>query len=402
LSALDVECSSANSPSPVDPENLADLRKCMLAEKGACGVSFHGDAISVEGVPRSLYPFRGQESPALLRWHSKPRRPGRPVEGGSCRMKQRAMITGIAGFAGSHLAETLLDAGNHVEGICLEGEPLNNLGQRVERIGLHRCDIRSLPGLTETLRKTRPNVIYHLAALSSVSQAESNPKQVLETNFGGTLSVLQAMREAARNCRLVYVSSSEVYGRVKPEENPVKERQPEAPVHFYGFTKLIAEKLALYYYRTHGIPVILLRPFNHIGPRQSPQFVCSSFARQVARIEKKEQKPVIQVGNLSAARDFTDVRDMVRAYRMAAEHCRTGLAYNIASGQGVTIRQILRLFLSFSGQQIRVKKKPSLVRKTEIPVITGDPGRFKRAAHWKPDFDLERTLRDIYQYWLEQ
>ena len=241
-----------------------------------------------------------------------------------------------------------------------------------------------------------------LAALSSLYDTEKNPKAVLDTNFGGTLSLLQAIQTAAPKCRLVYVSSSEVYGRVKPEETPVKERQPEAPAHFYGFTKLISEKLVLHYNRMYGIQGIILRPFNHIGPRQSPQFVSASFARQVARIEKKEQKPLIRVGNLKAARDFTDVRDMVRGYRLAAEHCRVGGTYNIASGVGVTIKEILRMILSFTEQRIQVKKKASLVRKNEIPLITGSAARFRKTVPWEPTFKLEDTLKDIYRYWMEQ
>jgi len=288
-----------------------------------------------------------------------------------------------------------------VEGTHLEGEPLNNIRHLTGQVTLHRCDVRSLPALKDAVRKSRPDVIYHLAALSSVSHAEQHPKPVLDTNFGGTRFLLQAMQQAAPKCRLVYVSSSEVYGRVKPEQNPVQERQPEAPVHFYGFTKLLSEKLVMHYTRLHGIQGVILRPFNHIGPRQSDQFVCAGFARQVARVERKEQKPVISVGNLKAARDFTDVRDMVRAYRLAAEHGKVGGTYNIASGTGVTIREILRVLLSFSKQKIQVKKKPSLVRKNEIPLITGSAERFRKTAPWQPVHKLEETLLDIFRYWME-
>jgi len=317
-------------------------------------------------------------------------------------MSQRALITGIAGFAGSHLAEHLLDAGDRVEGTCLPGEPLDNIRHLSGRISLHECDIRSCPDLTEIAARARPDVIYHLAALSSVSQAEEDPKQVLDTNFGGTLALLQAMQKAAPKSRLIYISSSEVYGKVTPEENPVKEQQREAPVHFYGFTKLISEKLVLHYNRIHGMQGILLRPFNHIGPRQSPQFVCASFARQVARIERKEQKPVIHTGNLKASRDFTDVRDMVRGYRLAAQHAKIGGTYNLASGVGVAIKEILQILLSFSKQRIQVKKKPSLLRKNEIPLITGSAERFLATAPWRLSFTLQQTLKDIFRYWMER
>ena len=316
-------------------------------------------------------------------------------------MNRRTLITGIAGFAGSHLAEHLLESGDHVEGTHLEGEPLENIRHLTGKVNLHPCDLRSPEELKQAVRNARPDVIYHLAALSSVAHAEQHPRPVLETNFGGTRFLLQAMQQAAPRSRLVYVSSSEVYGRVKPEHNPVQESRPEAPVHIYGFTKLLAEKLVTHYTRLHGIQGIILRPFNHIGPRQSDQFVCSAFARQVARIEKKEQKPVISVGTLKAARDFTDVRDMVKAYRLAAEHCRVGGTYNIASGTGVAIREILRLVLSFSEEQIRIKKKPSLVRKVEIPLITGNADRFRKTAPWQPAYKLEETLWETFRYWME-
>jgi len=316
-------------------------------------------------------------------------------------MNRRALITGIAGFAGSHLSEHLLEAGDHVEGTHLQEEPLDNIRHLAGKLTLHRCDIRSLAALKDAIRDARPDVVYHLAALSSVTHAEQHPRAVLETNFGGTRFLLQAMQQAAPRCTLVYVSSSEVYGKVKPEQNPVQESRPEAPVHFYGFTKLLAEKLVIHHTRLHGTQGIVLRPFNHIGPRQSDRFVCAGFARQVARIEKKEQKPVISVGTLKAARDFTDVRDMVRAYRLAAEHCRVGGTYNLASGTGVTIREVLRLILAFSKQKIRVKKKASLVRKVEIPLITGNADRFRKTAPWDPAYQLEQTLWDTFRYWME-
>ena len=314
-------------------------------------------------------------------------------------MPTKAFITGIAGFAGSYLAESLIESGEQVEGTCLPDEPLANIKAIGKKITLHRCDICDAPGLTEAIRKARPDTVYHLAAISSVPQGEDSPKKMLETNFMGTMNLVRALLKEAPKSRLIFISSSEVYGRVQPEDNPVRESQPLAPIHFYGFTKLISEQFLRNYHRTKGFPVVLLRPFNHIGPRQSERFVCSSFAKQVAGIDKKRLDPVLHVGNLEPVRDFTDVRDMVQAYRLAALHCKEGTPYQIASGQGVPVKEMLNEIISFSDVPIQVRQNPSLVRNVEIPVLTGNASRFTKATGWQKTITLTDSLKDIYRYW---
>jgi GDP-4-dehydro-6-deoxy-D-mannose reductase len=221
----------------------------------------------------------------------------------------------------------------------------------------------------------------------------------MEVNLTGTLHLLEALRAEAAGTRLVYVSSSEVYGRVLPEENPVGEERPEAPVHAYGLSKLLAEQVVRFYQRCHGISAVILRPFNHIGPRQSDQFVCPSFVKQLVWIEQGRAEPVIHVGNLDPVRDFTDVRDMVMAYRLAAEHCKPGSLHNIASGEGVSIADLLNEILSLINARVEVREGPDRVRKTEIPLLTGDATSFRQTTGWKRKFVLRDSLQEMVAYW---
>jgi GDP-4-dehydro-6-deoxy-D-mannose reductase len=314
----------------------------------------------------------------------------------------RAFITGIGGFAGSHLAEALVREQNRVEGTLLPGEPTSNIDHLISHLTLHATDIRSRESLAEAIRKAQPDVVYHLAATSSVSEGERNPAGTMEVNLTGTLHLLEAIRTEAAGARLVYVSSSEVYGKVLPEENPVGEDRPEAPVHAYGLSKLLAEQVVRFYQRFYGISAVILRPFNHIGPRQSDQFVCPSFVRQLVWIEYGRAEPVIHVGNLDPVRDFTDVRDMVKAYRLAAECCEPGSIYNVASGQGISIADILDEILSLIDLRIEVREDPDRVRTTEIPVLIGDATSFTKTTGWQRQFELRETLRGMLAYWRQQ
>ncbi len=314
-------------------------------------------------------------------------------------MSTRAFVTGIGGFAGGHLAEALIRAGNRVEGTVRSGIPSSRFRHLPPSVTLHPCDIRSSGGLREAIRQARPDVVYHLAAATSVSGSEADPQGTMEVNLTGSLHLLEAIRKETPGALLVHISSSEVYGKVLPEENPIREDRPEAPVHAYGLSKLLSEQLVRFYERCHGVSSIILRPFNHIGPRQSDRFVCASFAKQLVAIERGKADPVIRVGNLDPVRDFTDVRDMVEAYRLAAEHCRAGSLYHIASGQGISIADLLNRLLALTDVQIEVRPDPDRIRATEIPVLIGDPGSFVEATGWQRRFELSETLIETVAYW---
>lgn len=317
-------------------------------------------------------------------------------------MSLRVLVTGIGGFAGSHLADALVRAGTHVEGTVRPGGSLSRIEHLAHRLTLHPCDLLSPACLVEAIRKAKPDAVYHLAGASSVGAGERDPGGTLDANLTGTLHLLEALRREARGALLVSISSSEVYGRVPADEGPIREDRHEAPVNHYALSKLFSEQLVRFYQRNHGIAAILLRPFTHIGPRQSDRFVCSSFVKQVVWIEAARSSPVIRVGNLDPVRDFTDVRDMAEAYRLAAEHCRPGSLYNVASGKGVSIAELLNRILSLTDARIEVRRDPDRVRATDIPLLVGDATSFKRATGWKPRLDLRDTLSETLAYWRRQ
>jgi GDP-4-dehydro-6-deoxy-D-mannose reductase len=317
-------------------------------------------------------------------------------------MSLRAFITGIAGFAGSHLAETLIRERNRVEGTILPGESAGNVEHLIPHLKLHPCDVRTRGSVAEAIRKARPDVVFHLAATSSVSEAERDPTGTMEVNLTGTLHVLEALRAEAPGALLVYVSSSEVYGKVRPEENPVREDHSEAPVHAYGLSKHLAERVVRFYGECRGIRAVTLRPFNHIGPRQSDRFVCSSFVKQLVWIEAGRAEPVLRVGNLDPIRDFTDVRDMVEAYRLAMDHCKPGSLYNVASGAGVSIADVLKEILAMVDADVEVREDPGRIRKTEIPVLVGDATSFRTTTGWQRQFVLRDSLEEMALYWRRQ
>ncbi len=314
-------------------------------------------------------------------------------------MSVRAFVTGIGGFAGGHLAEALIRTGSRVDGTVRPGAEPSRFGHLPPSITLHPCDIRSAGGLRQAVRKARPDVVFHLAAASSVSGAETDPKGTMDVNLAGTLHLLEAIRQETPRALLIHISSAEVYGKVPPQDNPIREDRPAAPVHAYGLSKLLSEHLVRFYERCHGISSIILRPFNHIGPRQSDRFVCASFAKQVVAIERGKAAPVIRVGNLDPVRDFTDVRDMVEAYRLAAEHCRPGSLHNIASGVGISIADLLDRLLALVDARVEVSPDPGRIRPTEIPVLIGDPASFVEVTGWQRRFDLTETLTATVAYW---
>jgi len=309
------------------------------------------------------------------------------------------MITGIAGFAGSHLAEHLLEAGWEVSGIEPRGVSLDNLAGVIDRVRLEECDILDAGRLERALGKIKPEIIFHLAAIAFVPSADEAPDAALDVNVKGSLNLLQGCRKQLPSAGIVLAGSAEVYGVVGPGELPLREKQDGVPANFYALTKLCTEQFALWFHRNYGTRVMILRPFNHIGPRQSPRFAISSFASQIADIEAGRRQPVLRVGNLDAKRDFMDVRDMARAYRLAAERLTPGGIYNVCSGRAISIREMLDKLLSLSAKEIEVRKDPERLRKSEVPVLVGDCSRFRNATGWKCDYPLDRTLGDILDYW---
>jgi GDP-4-dehydro-6-deoxy-D-mannose reductase len=264
------------------------------------------------------------------------------------------------------------------------------------------ADLTSRDQATSLVEQVRPAYIFHLAAQSNVQKAFNDPETTIINNVVGQLNLLDALRATSPGARVLIVGSSEQYGLVRPQDIPIDEDTPFRPNNPYAVSKIAQDALGLQYFLAYGQENIRVRPFNHIGPGQTEHFVAAAFARQVARIEAGLQEPVIYVGNLAAERDFTDVRDMVRAYYLALTMGEPGEVYNIGSGKGRSIQWLLDTLVSMSSVAVEVKHDPARMRPADIPVLVGDTTRFRESTGWQPEIALEDTLRDILQYWREK
>ena len=311
----------------------------------------------------------------------------------------KALITGISGFAGSYLAEFLLDKRYKVFGTFYDKSTFSNLNGCMDKIKIFKCDIRNYNSLGAIIEKVRPDEIYHLAAISFVPTSLKDPKLAFDTNTYGTLNLYQAVIEQKINPKILFVGSADEYGIVNKNDLPINENCPLQPVNPYSISKASADYLSYFYFKSYDLNIVRVRPFNHIGPRQSPEFVCSNFSKQIVEIEKGMKEPVIMVGNLEAKRDFTDVKDMVRAYWLAIQKCETGEVYNICSERAVQIRELLNNLLKLSSKQIEVMKDPQRMRPSDNPILQGSSSKFKEKCGWKPEIPLDKTLKDILEYW---
>lgn len=311
----------------------------------------------------------------------------------------RVLITGVSGFVGSHLVKDLVRSGFEVFGVAeIEGRRLleENLW---DKMSFFPCDICDTRRLGEILQEVRPDQIFHLAGVSFLPQADTNPERVFRVNFHGTLSLYEAVRKSALSPKILFVGSAYEYGVTFDEGVPVKEACLLKPVDSYSASKAAADLLSFQYFYGYGLKIVRVRPFNHTGPGQSQQFVCSSFAKQIAEIELDNKEAELHVGNLEAKRDFLDVRDVVRAYRLALQKGKVGEVYNICSQKSVTIREILTFLLNFSCKPIKVVQDPSRRRELEIPEMRGDCKKFQADTGWQIMIPLERTLEDLLNYW---
>ena len=311
----------------------------------------------------------------------------------------RALITGISGFVGSHLADFLLSKDIDVFGTIRWRSQLQNIRHIMDKITLVEADIRDSFSLMKLLKQVNPEYIFHLAAQSFVPTSWTAPAETLETNIIGTVNLLEAVRESECDAKIHIAGSSEEYGYVLPNEVPTDETAPLRPMSPYGVSKVAADLLGFQYHRSYGLKIVRTRAFNHTGPRRGEPFVCSNFAKQIVEIEKKLQPPIINVGNLTAKRDFTDVRDIVRAYWLALQKCEYGEIYNICSGETRTIQSILDLLLEKTNITIKVEQDPKRLRPSDVLVLQGDYSKFRRQTGWKPEIPFNQTIEDLLNYW---
>ncbi|PKN68117.1 MAG: GDP-mannose 4,6-dehydratase [Deltaproteobacteria bacterium HGW-Deltaproteobacteria-15] len=313
----------------------------------------------------------------------------------------RVLITGITGMAGSHLAEYLMDRGDcEVHGTLRWRSNRENIAGIEKGVFFHECELRDPYAVTRLLREVRPHRIYHLASQSNVAASWLSPRETLVNNITSQLNILESLTLLDQiDTRVHIAGSSEEYGMVQENELPVTESNPLRPISPYGVSKVTQDTMAYQYFQNFGLHIVRTRCFNHTGPRRSDSFATSSFARQIVEIEKKRKDPVILVGNLQAKRDFTDIRDVVRAYHLALEHCEPGGVYNIGSGIATSLRQVLDLLLTMSRMAIRVKLDDSRMRPSDVPVLLADASAFKRKTGWKPEISLQQSLFDLLEYW---
>lgn len=312
----------------------------------------------------------------------------------------KVLITGITGFVGSHLAEYMLSQGMEVHGIVRWRSPMDNIREVAHRLSLHECELRDAHSVRVIIKKVRPERIFHLAAQSFVPTSWHSPQETMNNNVSGQINIFEALiKEKLSDTRIQIACSSEEYGMVYEEEAPINEENPLRPLSTYAVSKIAQDYLAYQYHKSYGLYAVRTRGFNHTGPRRGEVFVTSSFAKQVAEIEAGLKPPVIMCGNLEARRDFTDVRDMVRAYHLALEKGEAGDVYNICSGKAYAIREVLDLLLGMSRVKMEIRTDPKRLRPSDVPLLVGDVSKFRKATGWSAIIPFEKTMKDLLDYW---
>ncbi|MFP3941766.1 MAG: GDP-mannose 4,6-dehydratase [Acidobacteriota bacterium] len=316
----------------------------------------------------------------------------------------RVLITGVTGFAGSHLADYLLAEHPDVEiyGTYRWRSRMDNIEHLGETLELLECELRDPSSVRWAVEKARPDAVFHLAAQSFVPSSWSAPGDTVLSNLNGQINLFEAIRSLDLDPVVQIACSSEQYGLVHKDEVPIKESNPLRPLSPYAVSKVGQDFLGYQYFQSYGLKVVRTRGFNHTGPRRGDVFVVSNFARQVARIELGLAPAVIRVGNLDAVRDFTDVRDMVRAYWLAVTKARPGEVYNIATGDGLTIREMLDRLIGLSDADVTVEVDPTRLRPSDVEILIGDSSKFRADTGWEPQVPFDRTLRDTLDFWRER
>jgi GDP-4-dehydro-6-deoxy-D-mannose reductase len=311
----------------------------------------------------------------------------------------RALITGVTGFAGSHLAEYLVAHTDlEVWGTDIRSNDRNIAAIR-DDMHLIVGDISDPVVVSDVLSQAEPDYLFHLAAQAFVPLSWSDPWQTMANNIRAQLNILQILSNSTARPRLLVVGSADEYGMISPDDLPVSEEAPLRPYSPYAVSKIAQDMLGYQYFASHGLPVVRVRPFNHIGARQSPSFVASDFAKQIAEIEQGRRDPLLSVGNLDAERDFTDVRDMVRAYHLALEEGEWGEVYNLGAERAYSVEQVLDILLSMSEAQIEIVQDPARLRPSDVPVVVSDCRKFRERTGWSPKLGLQESLAAVLDYW---
>jgi len=308
----------------------------------------------------------------------------------------QVLITGAGGFVGNHLASHLhsINPDATLYGTTRHGSP-QTAHPRITKT--FQIDLKNYDLVRDMLNECQPDRIYHLAAQAFVPRSFEDPWETLENNIRAQLNLIQACLELDIRPRMLIISSAEIYGAVNTDQMPMAEDTSIRPTNPYSVSKVTQDMLGLQFYLSHQMPIMRARAFNHIGPGQNTRFVAPAFANQIAKIEAKQQEPFIYVGNLEAQRDFTDVRDIVRAYHLIIEKGKLGEAYNVASGKAYSIQYLLDTLLSYSNINIEVRVDADRLRPVDVPVIRGDNSKLNNDTGWQPTVSFEETLKDVLE-----
>lgn len=308
---------------------------------------------------------------------------------------KKALIIGAAGFVGDYLIDYIQKTGAW----SLIATKMPNETMRHKNIEQYNLNILDEESVSALLEKVQPDYIFHLAAQSSVSLSWKNPQMTIDVNIKGTVHVLDAIRKMKYIPRVLLIGSGEEYGHVCQKDIPITENTLLTPGNLYAATKACQNMIGRIYADAYHMDIMSVRAFNHIGPSQAPLFVAADFCKQVAEIEKGIRNPVIRVGNLSACRDFTDVRDVVRAYVMLMELGRSGETYNVGSGSAISIQSVLNEILKWAHRSIDIETDPAKLRPADVPVISADIQKLQECTGWKPEIPLSQTLHEMLDYW---
>ncbi|OGL47891.1 MAG: hypothetical protein A2161_00095 [Candidatus Schekmanbacteria bacterium RBG_13_48_7] len=308
-------------------------------------------------------------------------------------------ITGITGFAGSHLAEKLVQKGEQVFGFDLANSPTTRIEHLLNSIKVYRGNLTVFEEIKDVVKEIKPDRIYHLAAISNVKKSFNSKRLTMEVNLFGSMNLLESVLASDLNPRILFIGSASQYGQMNEQDPPIDEHKPLQPMSPYGLSKTCQEYLGKQYVMTENLDIVMVRCFNYTGIRQDPDFVCSDFAKQIAEIEFGLREPVITVGNIKVKRDFTDVSDMMDAYMLALDMCHTGEVYNLCSGTVFSIEDILDILISQTRCSISIKTMQNKLRPADISFLKGDHAKFSKLTHWEPRIPFKDTLTNLLGYW---
>lgn len=307
----------------------------------------------------------------------------------------KALVIGGGGFVGPYLVKHLTESlGMDVSVTKTQNEQL-----KMDCAAIYNMDVLDKAQISQVLKDCRPDYIFHLAAQSSVAYSWKNPGLTIDVNIKGTVNILDAIRELDYKPRILLIGSGEEYGHIREEECPITEDTVLRPGNIYAATKSCQNMIGAIYAKAYDMDVMMVRAFNHIGPNQGPIFVVADFCKQVAEIEKGLREPVMYVGNLSAKRDFTDVRDVVRAYGLLIQKGKSGETYNVGTGHALAIQDILDRILQLSKSKIKVKVDPAKLRPVDVPIIEPVITKITECTGWIPEISLNQTLQETLDYW---